>query len=262
MLLATFGRMCRSAMRQRGCPATRASATIVARLDRQHLAAHQTRITRPVGNRHDDDDVADAGAERGDEAERHQDEGQRQERVDDAHHEAVDRAADIARQQADDDADSPGDGDGEEGDQQRRRGRRRSAARRCRARAGRRPSRWLTSPPSAQKGGFIETRKLWSLGSCGTIHGAKIAATRKIAAMAVGITGMPASRSRRRPGRRVLWQARASQRLGRWSWTDLGRGVHQYRIRGSSQLYSRSTSEVDQQEQDRRSIRTAACTTG
>jgi hypothetical protein len=74
-------------------------------LDAEHETADEAGVVDPPHGGHREREVQEAGAERPGDREREQEAGERQQHVDDAHHEPVDEAAGETRQEADRDAD-------------------------------------------------------------------------------------------------------------------------------------------------------------
>ena len=88
-------------MRTRPAPASRAASTCGRAASLRDLAAHDPGVERPPHDRHGDQRVREARAERGDHGDREHRAGQREEDVGDAHQQVVDPAAGGAGDQAD-----------------------------------------------------------------------------------------------------------------------------------------------------------------
>ena len=88
-------------------------------LDGQRLAAHDARHGQPFDGADGGEDEHDVPLEHGEQQDHEEDEGQGVQHVDDAHHEIVDAAAEIAGGSAPCDADHQADGGGDDADHER-----------------------------------------------------------------------------------------------------------------------------------------------
>ena len=110
----TPGNRCRVRIRTRPTPRQLRCLDMRPGRKRLHLAAQDPGVVRPPYDRHTDQRVHQPGAERGDDRDRHQRAGQRQEQVGDAHQDGVDSASGRAGDQPDGAADEQPAGDNDQ----------------------------------------------------------------------------------------------------------------------------------------------------
>ena len=117
--VSAFGRTWRSSRRSDRLPRARAPLDELALADGQHVGADDARELHPAGDRHHQDHVEEARAQREDHAHREQDVGDREEDVHHAHDEGIGAPAVEAGEEAEGDADEAGQRDRGETDAER-----------------------------------------------------------------------------------------------------------------------------------------------